>query len=520
MIKKKQNTILFFLVIFSIYCAITVGQSWDEKFHLLQGKITLDYLFSLGKIDSEIQYRENYSTIYWSLLYFLTKIFPYKYQIEISHLVNLAFSLGVIFGIGKLNQELFNKKVGKIIFIILFFYPIFFGHMAFNSKDTILAFCHVWIICLIIKYLKHQTEKIKVNNYIFYIGILSAVATGIQLVFLGSLIPIILLTLIDIFIFKKIITTNFSVKKFFYDLLKCFAIFYILLIIFWIDAHSNVIFLPFNIALDTFSSDYWTGWPFNVVNGEYFFSSDVNKSYLLQNFLFKSPEYFLGLYVFFIIAFFNIRSFFKINFIFFYYKFLFVIFLLIFPNIILFFIPYPLYDGMRLFLWTLPYYCIIPGLVIYYLMENFSNLTQKLVSFFFLFSFFYFLFNFFTITPYQYTYLNLLNGKSENRYKKFENDYWGVSIKELIKKSNFQRNKTILITSCGVNDDVAKEYFKKNGHVNLIFVKPDEANFIIMTNRSSLLDNKKISNCFDKFKGADIFKIEKNGLVLSVIRKI
>ena len=155
-----------------------------------------------------------------------------------------------------------------------------------------------------------------------------------------------------------------------------------------------------------------------------------------------------------------------------------------------------------------------------HMQQPFSNLTQKLVSFFFLFSFVYFLFNFFTITPYQYTYLNLLNGKSENRYKKFENDYWGVSIKELIKKSNFQRNKTILITSCGVNDDVAKEYFKKNGHVNLIFVKPDEANFIIMTNRSSLLDNKKISNCFDKFKGADIFKIEKNGLVLSVIRKI
>jgi len=175
---------------------------------------------------------------------------------------------------------------------------------------------------------------------------------------------------------------------------------------------------------------------------------------------------------------------------------------------------------MRLFLWTLPYYCIIPGLLIYYLIENFSNLTQKLVSFFFCFSFVYFLFNFFAITPYQYTYLNLLNGKSENRYKKFENDYWGVSIKELIKKSNFERNKTILITSCGINDDVAKEYFKKNGHVNLIFVKPDEANFIIMTNRSSLLDNKKITNCFDKFKGVDVFKIEKNGLVLSVIRKI
>ena len=35
--------------------------------------------------------------------------------------------------------------------------------------------------------------------------------------------------------------------------------------------------------------------------------------------------------------------------------------------------PYPLYDGIRLFLWTLPYFCIIPGIVIYYLIENFKN---------------------------------------------------------------------------------------------------------------------------------------------------
>ena len=520
MTKKKQNILLFFLLIFSIYCAITIGQSWDEKFHLLQGKITLDYLFSLGNIDSKIQYRENYSTIYWSLLYFITKIFPHEYQIEISHLVNLIFSIGTIFGIGKINRELFNKNVEKIIFIIFFFYPIFFGHIAFNSKDTILAFSHVWITCLVIKYLKYQTKKIKVNNYIFLIGILAAIATGIQLVFLGSLIPIILFIIIDIFIFKKIITKKFNIKKFFYDFLKCFIIFYLLLIIFWIDVHANIIFLPYNIILETFSSDYWTGWPFNVVNGNYFLSNDASKFYLLMNFLFKSPEYFLGLYLFFIVTFYSIKVFFNKSFKFFYYKLLFIISLLIFPNLILFFIPYPLYDGMRLFLWTLPYYSIIPSLSVYYLIENFHYLKQRLVFSFFSIFFIYFLYNFFIITPYHYTYLNLLNGKIENRYKKFENDYWGASIKELIKKSYFLNNKTLMIANCGVNADVAKEYFKEKGYINLIFVEHNKADFIIMTNRSSLVNSKKITNCFDKFKGVDIFKVERNGLVLSVIRKI
>ena len=37
---------------------------------------TLDILFSFGKIDKEITYRDNYSSIYLSLQYLITKIFP------------------------------------------------------------------------------------------------------------------------------------------------------------------------------------------------------------------------------------------------------------------------------------------------------------------------------------------------------------------------------------------------------------------------------------------------------------
>ena len=119
MSKKKQIILLFFLFSFSTYCAISIGQSWDEGFHLYQGKITLDYLFSLGRIDKDISYREFYSPFYWSIQYLLTKIFPLKYQIEASHLINLFFSLGTVIGIGKISKELFNKDVGKIIFLIL-----------------------------------------------------------------------------------------------------------------------------------------------------------------------------------------------------------------------------------------------------------------------------------------------------------------------------------------------------------------------------------------------------------------
>ena len=201
--KINQKIILFFLFSFSIYCALAIGESWDSRIHLTQGKITLDYLFSLGSIEKDFFYREFYSPLYWSLQYLLTKIFPSLYQTEATHLVNLLFSLAAIFGIGKITKILFNKNVSKLVFIILFFYPVFFGHMGFNSKDTVLAFSHIWITYLILNYLRKQNIRDKINKYIWLLGLLAALASGIQLIFLGSLIPIFLFVLLDIFLFKS-----------------------------------------------------------------------------------------------------------------------------------------------------------------------------------------------------------------------------------------------------------------------------------------------------------------------------
>ena len=59
MSKKNSSILLFFLVAFSIYCCLTIGETWDEKDNLLRGKITLDYLFSLGKFDKAKKYLED-----------------------------------------------------------------------------------------------------------------------------------------------------------------------------------------------------------------------------------------------------------------------------------------------------------------------------------------------------------------------------------------------------------------------------------------------------------------------------
>ena len=519
--KNSQNILLSFLILFSFYCAVTIGQSWDEGQELLKGKITFDYLLSLGSIDTQKYHREYFVPIYGSLLYLLSKVSPNQYQIETLHIINLLFSLSVVFGLGKLCKEIFNKKIGKISFLILFFYPIFFGHMAMNNKDLILALSHVWITYLVFRYFKKQKIKEKRNKYIIIIGLLTAIGTGIQLVFLGSLLPLFLFILLEVFYFNKIINKSFEKKILFLDFIKTFIIFYLILVIFWIDAHPNVFVLPFQFFLETLSNNYITGWPVNLVDGKYYFSNKVPKFYFLINFIYKSPEYFLISYLFFIIFILKFTNFFTREFRFFKYKILFIFSIILFPNVIMYIIPYPVYDGMRLFLWCIPYLCIVPAITVYYLIENLRLLSSKIylgvMSVFTLL----FLINFITITPYQYTYLNSISGPAKERYKKFENDYWSTSIKELLKNINFEDKETILISTCGVSLPRVKYYLKKERRFNFKFVNYEESDYLIMTNRAIIdLKTNKLTNCFDKYKGKDFSNVKRNGVKLSIIQKI
>ena len=518
MSKKKKITSLYILIAFAIYCSLIVGLAWDEQNAFESGKITTDYLLTLGRVDKYIVYREYYSTIYWSLLYIISELFPSKYQDEIGHLINLSFSLGALFGTGKLARVLFNKDVGRLTFLVLFLFPIFFGHMAINNKDTILAFCHVWIIYLVLKYFKKQQIKEKSKKYIILIGLLVATATGIQLLFLGSLIPLFVFIIVEIFLLKKFITKEFSRKIFYIDLIKCFLIFYLILMIFWIDAHSNILISPVNIIQEWFSPDFVTGWPWSLVNGKIYLSTKVDPIYLIINFIFKSPEYFLLSYIIFVAYIFGIINFYNKNINFFNYKVLFIISILLFPNIMLYLINLPLYDGMRLFLWVVPYYCLIPAVTIYYLIKN-LNLIKVKITFLILSLFFiYHLVNFITITPYQYTYLNLLNGSAEYRYKKFENDYWGISIKELVNNVDFKTKEIVKISTCGLSDNNLKKLLRQKENLNYQIVPYEESKYIIMTNRVLMHEGTK--TCFDEFLGDEIVSVKRNGLVLSTIRKM
>ena len=197
-----------------------------------------------------------------------------------------------------------------------------------------------------------------------------------------------------------------------------------------------------------------------------------------------------------------------------------VLSMVIYPFILLYVTPFSIYDGLRHVLWMIPYLCIIPALATYFLIKNFNKTKIKFVLSSLLILIVFFLFNFLTITPYQYTYLNILNGSKKNNIKKFENDYWGASIKELINKIDFNKNEKIKISTCGVSANVPKYYLNKNGFNNFEISRFENSDYIIITNRATINEkNNKLLNCFDKHNGQEIFYVSRNGVTLSSFRK-
>jgi len=527
--KKYDYLILLPLVIFSIYCSLILGMAWDEPYFYEIGINRLKYILSFGNYEyREFSHGANiyqFPGFYDTLTAFISQMIPKKYEIETHHLINLFFSFITILGITKITKSIFNSKVSKIVFLILFLNPIFFGHMSINTKDTIIAFSNVWATYFIIRYLQTQSSEIRRKHFSMLIGIAIGFGIGSRIISLATFAPIFILIFLDIFFIKIIRDKKFSINNFFKDFLKIFLIVYFIMIIFWPNVHSNIFILPFKFFLESLNdTSYGIAWGF--LDGEIYKTINTPRLYLLINLFYKLPEYLLFTYIIFIYLFFKEHEFFENHFKFFKIKISYLIFIILFPLITVFIAALKITDGLRYFLFLIPYLSIIPGLVIYYLIYNSKLLLNKFFIFLVFISFLFFLFNFFSLTPYHYVYLNKFNGDFSEASKKFENDYWGTSIKELVNKMkiniDFEADKNYKIAFCGINHDIAIHYLKKINNFSFTEIpSKKDYDYIIMTNRiNGQIEDKitDVKSCFDLYKGKDILSVKRNGLILSTVR--
>jgi hypothetical protein len=534
--KKIEIFTITLLFLFAFYCTLNVGISWDDLFHIDLGNRRLKYLLSFGndyKVITLPADQKFHPGFYYTLIAFLTKMFPKTYEIGILHLANYLFSILTIFGISKISSELFNKKVGKIVFLLCFFNPIIFGHMAIDQNDVIVAFSNIWTTYLIIRYLKNQEINKKRNRYVILAGFTIGLGLSVRIIFLSTLIPIITFFFLDILLLKKLVNKKFVINKLIIDIIKILIIAYIMMISCWPETHENIFILPFKLLIESF--DLIIGNPLGLLNGNFYNTVETPKFYLIINLLYKLPEFILLTYLVFVYLILKNKCFFNSKFKFFNTKLILTLFIIIFPNLLLWFSPYKIYDGLRLFLYLIPYISIIPGLAIYYLIINYKNHISKiLLTAIFTLSAYYLLI-FFSLTPYQYIYLNVLSGDFSEAHKKFENDFWAVSAKELINQipnnKDLLNNKDLKLAFCGAADDNIKFYLKKikNFQFRQVNWRNEDYDYIIMTNRIVIPDisEKKmgiynltnLKTCFEKFNGIDVITVNRNGLVLSTLRK-
>ena len=517
------NVLLYALIIFSLYSAVLIGMSWDEGGTVTIAKSRLKFLFSFGLSDYvPLPFSHYFPGTYPVVAMFITQLFNKSYEIEILHIINSCVGISTIFGISKISRELFNKNVGYIVFLISFFNPVFFGHMAMNERDLVIAFCNVWTTYALIKYFKYHHIKEKKTKFLIVLGMLLGLGSSCRVAFFVTLLPIFIFLIIDSFFQRKICKKKILIKTFIKDIFIASLIAYFVLIVFWPEVYPNILVLPFSFFYETLHIPI--GVPNGLINGIFYSTSNPPKDYILVLLFYKLPEYFILSYILLLIILIKNSSFFIKKFNNFYYKITLIFLIIIFPNFLLFISPYPVYDNLRLFLFLIPYLSIVPGIVIFYLMENLRFKLNKALSAVMSILFIYCVFNFFSLTPYQYTYLNFFNGKFSESYKKFEADYWVTSTKELLKKTNFKKEGQIKLALCGMSKGVAKYYLKKFNLRNVKIVSnSDYYDYIMMTNRvymnfNNNSDTEKLKICYDQFPGKTISSVKRKGLTISLIR--
>ena len=250
--KNYINVFLYSLILFSIYCSLTIGLSWDELAVVEISKSRLKYLFSLGAVDyKSLWFSKFYPGTYGVTVMFFSQLFPKSYETDILHIFNSLIGISTIFGISKIAKELFNKKIGYIVFVISFFNPIFFGHMAMNERDLVIAFCNIWMTYSLLKYFKYYYIKKKRNNFVIILGLLLGLGLSCRISFIITLLPIFVFLTIDLLFIKKICKEKLLAKRFIKDILISVFIAYFILIIFWPEVYPNIFVLPFQFFNET-----------------------------------------------------------------------------------------------------------------------------------------------------------------------------------------------------------------------------------------------------------------------------
>ena len=433
------------------------------------------------------------------------------------NLINLTFSFGALIGLFVLSKKIFNKEIAYLATLLCLLNPFFFGHISINPKDTISCFALVWFAYYAYKYcINFEKKRLK---FLILASIFMGVGVGTRLPFFAVPVPVIIAALIFIFIsFKEKLGMIEIYKKVLFDFVIFCSITFFLMVLAWPYVHSSP-----DILLKAFSSYvlYPHGPVLEIMNGNYYETAATPRSYFFNFFIFRFPIYISILLISLAILIRTDKNFFTSEFKHFINKIIIIFAIIFFPIVVHLIVQVKIYNGIRLFLFIIPFLSLLIAIPVYYILKNFkkSIYIKSLLSITTIF-FLLFLQRFIFLTPYHYDYSNFVNLKFSNTEKLYIHDYWTTSYKELmklIKKDSSIQN--IKADYCGGDRFGLRYLIKKHSGNKVKLVPYEEADYIIMIDTvSNDITNK--SSCFTQRPGEDIVVVSRLGVKLSVLRKL
>ena len=377
------------------------------------------------------------SNVYTSYLFENTlNIEIYSSQDLLSISRNIAINIYVLFSllvIYFLISKFLSKNYAFYFLIFLILIPSFNGHALFNIKDIPFLIQYLIAVVLTINF-DLPTSKLdgKSLRYLIFLGLIYGLVVlvrfnGYAFLFLLSF-------------FKFINNYKNSINNISTLLINSFIIYsvsFISLILFSPSAWNNPIVWLRGVYNTQFNLD-WTGG--TLTNGSYVYATEMSPFYLITWFSHKLPI----VYIFtFFISIFIYLLFYKKK----YFSDLgkFSLYIISIVNLIFFILRPISYDGIRQYLFLLPFFVIL-----FVETSNFINKKFGINIFysFLIFSIIYLIYSQNSLGPYKYVYFNEFVDENEittdcekiGGCGNWETDYWGYSIKELMTGLNSIEN--------------------------------------------------------------------------------
>jgi len=335
------------------------------------------------------------------------------------HIFLTVYVVIMLYLIFRKLQFFYSAEVSLFVIIFLIIYPSFSGQSMFNIKDLPYAL-QLFLATL---YLTEFNSKLVSKNEINKLNVL-IVGFNVGLACLIRINAYPFIGLVSVFYLFKI--NKNLIKKFFIQNTSVFLVSLIFLFLGTPSSWKSPLIWLRDALIHQFTYS-WSG--YTVTNGQFIEATNIDPTYLLQWLFFRSPiNYIFGVLVLllFFIAKRRINEF--TNYSFYFFVVVNLLFIIFRPSA---------YDGIRQFLFLLPFMVVIFVESIYLLSKN-----KKTLIFLFSASLFYVTYSQYGLGPYKYVYLNeFANTQSIDSYCEkidgcgdWPTDYYAYSGKELAKK--------------------------------------------------------------------------------------